>query len=160
MDAALFQTEVKLSKKLLFRIAWSYLGHSQDVEDVVQEAITIAWSKRNSLRDEKQFRPWLVQILCNQCKNMLRRRRKFSFFPLEEDTVLVDPPETDAPIIEALQTLKPELRMVITLYYVDGYSVRDISETMRIPQGTVQTRLQRARKHLKNSLLVEWEEQL
>ena len=70
MDAALFQTEVKRSKKLLFRIAWSYLGHSQDVEDVVQEAITIAWSKRNSLRDEKQFRPWLVQILCNQCKNM------------------------------------------------------------------------------------------
>ena len=158
MDALMFQAEVKRNEKLLFRIAWSYLIQAQDVEDVVQDALMIAWEKRDTLRNPDQFRPWISRIVTNQCINVLRKRRRFSFFPLEEDTVALEMPEAYSPLTEAMNRLKPDQRIVILLHYADGYSVQDISNLLGIPTGTVQTRLHRARKHLKKALQVEWEE--
>lgn len=50
MDAVTFQAEVKRIERLMYRVAWSYLGNTQDVEDAVQDAIVKAWEKRESLR--------------------------------------------------------------------------------------------------------------
>lgn len=157
MDALTFQAEVKQVQKLLFRIAWSYMGNLQDVEDVVQDAIGMAWAKRNTLRDESQFGAWISRILANRCKNVLRKRKLMSFFPLEEDSVTVDPPVIETPVEEALNSLAPELRLVMSLHYYDGYTIRQISELLGIPMGTIQTRLMRARNKLKEILSVEWE---
>ena len=158
VDAMTFQTEIQQIKNLLFRIAWSYMKNIQDVEDVVQDAIGIAWEKKDTLRDEKLFRPWLVRILCNQCKQVLRRRNKFSFFPLEEDTVTVEIPDAEISVQEAISQLKPETRLLMTLHYIDGYTMKEISEMLAVPQGTIQTRLMRGRNQLKTVLSVEWEE--
>lgn len=160
MDALTFQAEVKQVQKLLFRIAWSYMGNLQDVEDVVQDAISVAWAKRNTLRDINQFGSWISRILSNRCKNVLRKRKVLSFFPLEEDSVTVDPPAVELPVEEAVGSLKPELRLVVTLHYYDGYTMREISESLGIPLGTIQTRLMRARKQLKEILSIEWEGEL
>lgn len=59
MDAVTFQAEVKRIERLMYRVAWSYLGNNQDVEDAVQDAI-------ESLRRQEQFKPWLTRILVNQ----------------------------------------------------------------------------------------------
>jgi len=66
VDAVTFQAEVKRIEKLMYRVAWSYLGNNQDVEDAVQDAIVKAWEKRESLRRQEQFKPWLTRILVNQ----------------------------------------------------------------------------------------------
>lgn len=158
MDAVTFSAEVKRIEKLMYRVAWSYLGNNQDVEDAVQDAIVKAWEKQGSLRRQEQFKPWLTRILVNQCKNVLRKRREWSFFPLEEDTASVESPEDSVPLYEALQRLKPEQRIVMTLYYVDGYTMQEMADTLSIPLGTIKTRLHSARKQLKQILLVEWEE--
>ena len=84
MDALTFQAEIRRIEKLLYRIAWSYMGNNADAEDAVQDALIKAWEKRDSLRDLKQFRPWMARILTNQCKDLLRTRKKWSFCPLEE----------------------------------------------------------------------------
>lgn len=160
MDALAFQSEVKQVQKLLFRIAWSYMGNLQDVEDMVQDAISVAWEKHATLRDTKQFGVWISRILANRCKNVLRRRKVLSFFPLEEDSVAINPPAVEMPVEEAVKKLKPELRLVVTLHYYDGYTLREISESLGIPLGTVQTRIMRARIKLKEMLLVEWEGEL
>ena len=152
-----FQQEVRKVQKLLFRIAWAYMGNLQDVEDMVQDAIMIAWSKRNTLRDAKQFSAWIARILANQCKNTLRRRKILSFFPLEEDKAVTDELPVEAPVREAMKKLKPETQLLITLYYDDGYTMKEIAEILGVPLGTVQTRLMRARKRLKEILLIEWE---
>ena len=158
VDAMTFQTEVEQRKKLLFRIAWSYMKNIQDVEDVVQDAIGIAWEKKETLQDERLFKSWLARILCNQCKQVLRRRSKFSFFPLQDDTVTVEIPDPEISVQEAINKLKPEIRLLITLHYIDGYTMKEISEMLALPQGTIQTRLMRGRNQLKKVLSVEWEE--
>ena len=158
VDAVMFQAEIRRIEKLLYRIAWSYLGNNTDVEDAVQDALIKAWVKRSSLRDMKQFRPWMTRILMNQCKDLLRKRKKWSFYPLEDAAAQeVEPPEPDAPVLEAVKKLKPELSLVIILHYVDGYSIQDVASSLGIPESTVKTRMRSARKQLSRTLLVEWE---
>lgn len=159
MDAAIFQAQVKQIEKLLFRIAWSYLGNNQDVEDAVQDALIKAWEKQKTLRNPQHFNAWIARILVNQCKNTLRKRAKWSLFPLDEKTPSVFSPE-ETPVLEAVHRLKPEQRIVVTLFYLDGYSQQDIAKALHCPLSTVKARLYSARKQLKKILLVEWEEQI
>ena len=157
MDALMFQAEVRRIEKLLYRVAWSYMGNNADVEDAVQDALIKAWEKRDTLRDLKQFRPWMSRILTNQWKDLLRKRKKWNFYPLEDAAAKeAEPPEPEAPVLEAVKKLKPELGLLITLYYVDGYSVQDLAKTLGIPENTVKTRMRNARKQLGRTLLVEW----
>ena len=157
VEAELFQAEARRIEKLLFRVAWSYLDNDQDVEDAVQDALIKAWEKRNSLRDIRQFKPWMTRILSNQCKDMLRKRKRWSFFPLEEDTAQVEMPETENAVLEAMKKMKPELRIVMTLHFVDGYSIQEMTEALGIPSGTIKTRMRNARKQLGRTLLIDWE---
>lgn len=160
MDAAEFQLEVKRIEKLLFRIAWAYLGNNQDVEDAVQDSLVKAWEKQGMLRNQDQFKAWITRILVNQCKNLLRKRKKWSFYPLEEKTVQTELDGKDAPVLEAMNKLKPEQRVIVTLFYLDGYSQRDVAEILQCPVGTVKTRLHAAKNQLKKVLLIEWEEDI
>ena len=160
MDAVTFQTEAMRIEKLLYRVSWSYLKNDADCADAVQEALTRAWEKRNMLKSHDQFKPWLIRILTNQCKDMLRKRRRQSFYPLEEDTAAYPPPSGPSPIMEEIDHLRPEQRIVVMLHYVDGYSVTDISNALGLPQGTVASRLSLARRHLRKTLQVVWEESI
>ena len=157
MDALTFQTEVRRIEKLMYRVGMSYLGNNDDVADAVQDALAKAWEKRNHLKKLEQFKPWMMRILTNRCIDMLRKRKRISFFPLEDDTVVVDMPSPLSPVMEAISQLRPELRLVVTLHYVDGYSISEIAESLGIASGTVKTRLHAARKRLSHTLLVEWE---
>ncbi|MBQ8616492.1 MAG: RNA polymerase sigma factor [Clostridia bacterium] len=158
MDAVTFQFEAKRIEKLLYHVAWTYLGNNQDVEDAVQDALTKAWEKQGALRNQGYFKFWLTKILVNQCKDILRTRRRMSYYPLEEETVTVEFSAEESSVSEAMSQLKPEQRIVISLFYMDGYTQQDIAEMLGCPVGTVKTRLHSARKQLKKILLVEWEE--
>ena len=69
----------------------------------------------------------------------------------------MEPPEPDAPVLEAMRKLRPELNLIITLHYVDGYSIQEVASSLGIPESTVKTRMRSARKQLGRTLLVEWE---
>ena len=153
----MFQAEARRIEKLLYRIARSYLNDDQEAEDAVQDALIKAWEKRKTLRNIHQFQPWISRILSNRCKDILRKRKRWSFFPLEEDTVQVEMQETENAVLEAMKKLKPELRIIMTLHYVDGYSIQEMTEALGIPEGTVKTRMRSARKQLSKTLLVDWE---
>ena len=157
MDALTFQTEVRQIEKLMYRVGMSYLGNNDDTADAVQDALAKAWEKRNYLKKLEQFKPWMMRILTNRCIDMLRKRKRVSFFPLEETSVAIEPPSQESPVMEAISLLRPELRLVVILHYVDGYSVSEIAESLGIASGTVKSRLHLARKRLSHTLLVEWE---
>ena len=89
---------------------------------------------------------------------MLRKRRRQSFYPLEEDTAIYPPPGEPSLILEEIDHLTPEQRIVVMLHYVDGYSATEISNMLGLPQGTVKSRLLLARRHLRKTLQVTWEE--
>ncbi len=143
----------------MYRVSMSYLTNVEDAADAVQDTLTKAWEKRNILARPEQFKPWVMRVLVNQCKDVLRKRKRRSFYPLEEKVASMGPPAPQPPVMESINALKPELRTVIMLHYVDGYAVQEIAESLGIPLGTVKTRMRTARKRLQQTLLVEWEEE-
>ncbi|MEG2605298.1 MAG: RNA polymerase sigma factor [Clostridia bacterium] len=158
MDAVTFQAEAMRLEKLMYHVSYSILRNNEDCADAVQEALTRAWQKRGSLRSMERFRPWLMRILVNQCNDMLRKVKKRSFFPLQEDTVAIEPPQSPVPLQEALDSLKPEWRVVISLHYLEGYSIQEMSDMLAIPTGTIKTRMRFGRERLSILLREEWEE--
>lgn len=151
MDAVTFEQEATRHKRLLYHVAYTILRDNQDCADAVQEAMLKAWQHQHRLRDISLFRSWLVRILINTCNSMLKKRARMKLVPL--DNALTDSEKTDMlPLKEALDQLSPDLRLTIVLHYIGGFSVREISQMTKAPEGTVKTRLMYARQKLQTML--------
>ena len=130
----------------LYRIARSQLKNRADQEDAVQEALRKAWEHRERLRNEAVFRSWLIRILLNVCRDMHRRRKDTA--ALEEAIEAGKEEMTEHPLLDALYALPPQERSLIVLHHVEGVGIAELSSALRIPQGTVKSRLARARRML------------
>ena len=157
MDAVTFQTQALALERLMYHVSRSMLRIDADCADAVQEALTRAWQKRATLRSPDSFKPWLMRILVNTCNDMLRRR-KHQPLPVQEEQLAQEAGAGDPlSVWEAIDCLKPEWRMVILLYYLEGCTVSEIARMLSIPEGTVKSRLMYARKRLCTLLKEEWE---
>lgn len=138
----------------LYRVACAYLRREQDRLDAVQEALLHAWEARHKLRQEAYFKSWLTRIMIRECVNILRQQKRV--FPAES---LPEPasaePSGNPALRDAILALPRDLRIVIVLFYMEGYSTEEISRILRTPKGTVCSRLSRARKMLKDTLREE-----
>ena len=153
MNKQEFTRRVLAMEARLYRISCGMLQSYQDRLDAVQEAVTKAWANLPRLRREEFFETWLTRILINECHNIQNARKKT--VPL---SILPEPGyEDDAnkPLRDALLALDMNLRLPVLLFYVEGYRLREIAQILKIPEGTVKTRLTRAKKKLK--LLLEEE---
>ena len=157
MDAAAFQAKALQLERLMFHISWSMLGREPDCADAVQEALTRAWQRRDSLRNPEKFKPWLMRILVNTCNDILRQQKKQTLITDEELAREEAPASDPLSVREAIECLKPEWRTVILLYYLEGCSVGEIAQMLHIPQGTVKSRLLYARKRLCTLMKEDWE---
>lgn len=155
MDKQFFTDEVKKAERSLYRIARSYLPTDADAADAVQEALTRAWMKRADLRETAYFRTWLTRIVINACKDELKRKKRMRTTVEIPEQVPDTPAVPRDEICDALHTLGPKYRVPLTLFYLDGFSIRDISKLLFLPQGTVKNRLFRAKQKLRTYLQEE-----
>ncbi|WP_061995145.1 RNA polymerase sigma factor [Clostridium sp. ATCC 25772] len=136
----------------LYHVSKSILIHDQDCEDAVQGAILKAYNKLNKLKEEQYFKTWLVKILINECYSL--KRKQCSTVSYEEyfEFDKVDDKKDYSDLYLAIQNLPERIRITIVLYYVEGYSVKEIKKILKIPEGTVKSRLAKGRKLLKIKL--------
>jgi RNA polymerase sigma-70 factor, ECF subfamily len=154
LDAITFQTEAMKLEKLLYHISWSMLSNNEDCADAVQEALTRAWQKRDTLQSMRTFRPWLTRILYNVCVDILRTRKHLSNEPLDENLATDTRVSADGDeMLEALRRLSLEQRTAIVMHYWEGYKLREIADILQISINTVKSRLMYARMYLKQDLL-------
>ena len=153
VDARTFQTEALKIEKLLYHISYAMLRNESDCEDAVQEALLRAWQKRGTLRDMAAFRSWLCRIVANTCTELLRRKQRTTLTDIPEE---MPAPQSDAidhmAVMDALAELTPQMRVCMTLHYLDGWRVPEIAQMLDIPEGTVKTRLMHARKRMETLL--------
>ena len=153
MTAIEFSNQVLLIEPMLYRVAYGLLLNRTDCADAVQEALLRAWEKRHTLKDESLFRTWLTRILINECYTLLRRRKRA--IPLDEVPEPVAPPDADRELHDAIAHLDKKLRLPVVLHYMEGYSVGEVADMLRLPAGTIKTRLFKARKILRLQLIDE-----
>ena len=150
MTQAEFTGRVVAMQDTLYRISTTLLRQQCDREDAVQGAIEKALRGRERLRDDRALEKWLARILINECYALLRRRKR--------ETLLEDLPERETEsdanpdLYRLFTSLAEKYRLPMVLYYVEGYTVEEIAHMLRMPKGTLKSRLYRGRKLLRGSL--------
>lgn len=152
MNKETFTANVLEAESTLYHVSKSILIHDEDCEDAVQEAILKAYDKIDTLKKEQYFKTWLVKILINECYDL--KRKEYPQVSYEEcfESANADDGEDYRELYSAIQNLPDCIRITIVLYYVEGYSVKEIKQILGIPIGTVKSRLAKGRKSLKIKL--------
>ncbi len=144
-----FVAEVRDMERMLYRVARGYLHSADECADAVQEALCKAWNKRHTVTTE-HFRPWLTRIVINECHNIGRRKKHVQPMAEVELKRPVGAPSFD--LTDELSMLPERLRTPLLLRYLEGFPLDDIAKILRLPVGTVKSRLYTARKALRLEL--------
>lgn len=140
--------------KRVYRLAMVLMGNISDAEDVTQTVFLKAWEKKPDFRDSDHEIAWILTTTRNQCKDMHKsfyRRKRTDLENAPEPQVTLET-QMDSEIWEALQSLTEKYRMVLYLYYYEGYSVRELSVILGRRESTLQTQLATGRKQMKSLL--------
>lgn len=141
----------------LLRLATTLLGNQTDGEDAVQQTLVNMFNAIGRFRGESTLKTWLTRILINQVSKMRRQRATRMTLSLEVDGAVpptapgdaVASASAKADLAEMLSALSPEHRDILVLRELEGLSYKEIAAALGVPQGTVESRLFRAREQLR-----------
>lgn len=145
----------------LYRSARFLVEIPSDAEDLVQEVYLEAWKSFHRFQAGTNCRAWLFKIMFHRLHHLRRRwikaAKEISFAnPGVEDHLMADPPVPqeiqDEEILQALSKLSLEFREVVLMADVEEFTYKEIAETLKIPVGTVMSRLSRGRRSLREEL--------
>ncbi len=141
----------------VFRYAYRLCGCSSTAEDIAQEVFLRAFRHMHQLRDPAATRGWLLVIARNEFVRWCRKSAASGVSIDPRDCEL--PAEVEEPLLDrsewvadALRQLPEEFRLVLLMYYFEELSYAEIAEHLKIPIGTVMSRLSRGRGHMKTAL--------
>ena len=161
-----FESLMGSLESLVWRVCWHYTGSREDASDCAQETMIRIWRGLPSFRSGCVFETWVYRVAANCCLDFLRRRKKEAGTPLEPLMEQgFDPPDpspgTEAQVLrneeyarlrQAVADLPEEQRDALVLTQLEGKSYADVSEMLGVTEGTVKSRVNRARTRLKSIL--------
>lgn len=142
---------VKENADIFYRYAYSVLLNRQDAEDAVSETMLKAFEHLDDLKHLHKMKNWMFQILANNCKTLLAKRLPVSD-AIHEYTENPQNREEYMDLHDCIYHMEPKFREVILLYYFGDLKTREIAQILNISEGTVKSRLSRARDKLKKHL--------
>jgi len=140
------------SEDTMYHVAKTLLQSDADCGDAIQEAIVKAFSKVHTLKKDSYAKTWLIRIVINECYAVMRREKRV--VSLEAYTMEEQAKEREdySDLYEAVSRLPKEMRLSVTLYYMEGYSVKEIAAMMDTTESAVKNRLARARSRIRLDL--------
>lgn len=170
-DVEAFEKLIDSYQKKVFNIALRMLGNYDDAGDAAQEVFLRAYKSIKGFKEQSLFSTWIYTITKNVCLDELRKRKGRKLVYIDEEIKVQDnevkmqiEDDTPTPDIEAekneikqvieesMKLLSEEHRMIIILRDMQGFSYEDISTILNCPEGTVKSRINRARQALKKIL--------
>lgn len=138
---------------ILYRIAYSYMNHKEDAEDVIQEVFTKYMCGFHLYRNEEHKKAWLIRVTINQCHDAIRKNRYRIHAPLEEvKEVAGQENEILQELRETLNHLPNKYKDIVLLHYLEGYTVEEVSHMLGLSNSAVKMRLRRSREWMKKEL--------
>lgn len=156
-DAVAFETLVEAYHGDMARVAYGICGDRSLAEDAVQAAWTIAWRRLRTLRDVERIRPWLVSVVANEARHLVRRRRLGRVVEIEltEPAGATPDPSDEIDLVDlgtALRRLSPDDRALVILRYGLGLESAEIGTMLGISASGARTRLGRLVGRLRKEL--------
>lgn len=142
-----FTRLMKSQMQNMYKTAGAILINDEDIADAVSETILACWENIKSLKEDRFFKTWMTRILVNKCNDIIRKKQYYLDYDMPEEPYN-DTGFENAEWKEALNTISEKYRLVMVLYYIEGFNTGDISGILDIPEGTVRSRLARGREQL------------
>ncbi len=135
----------------VYRICFSFMKNKADTEDMVQDTFLRLMKSGPEFQSEKHEKAWLIVTAANLCKDSLRKawRKNESIDDLPE---MAGEDSLHNSVLDAILTLPRDQKLAVFLYYYEGYSTAEIAKILGCRQGTVRSRLHRARDALRTNL--------
>ena len=148
-----FDRLMQTQMQRMYRIAIAMLQNEEDAADAIQETVLRCWEKIGQLKSTAYFQTWLTRILINQCKDILRSRKRFVLTEdMQELSGMPHMTQEDAysnvEWKQIMSSLDEKYRIVLELYYMEGFSTKEIADMLHITDMNVRSRMVRARKQL------------
>ncbi|MBQ3488171.1 MAG: RNA polymerase sigma factor [Clostridia bacterium] len=142
---------VETYSDMLLRIALNRVRSIPAAEDIVQTVFERLMRRRPIFESREHEKAWLIRTAVNLCLSDLRAESRHGELPLDEN-IAAAYGEDSFEVVDAVQTLPVQDRYAVYLYYYEGYGVKEIGHLLKEPEGTISSRLSRARKKLKTIL--------
>ena len=165
-DQDAFAALVTRHQRYVYNLAYRLLRDTNEAEDLAQEAFLRVWKGLSAFRGGAKFTTWLYRIVTNLCYNRLNKLRRqlldvsvdeynpaLSLSPAKEPPAVLEAAEKNAFLHQQVAALPAKYQLVISLFYLQGFSYQEMAQVLDLPLGTVKTHLFRARKRLKQRLL-------
>ena len=138
---------------MVYRVALNGCKNKYDADDVVQNTFIKLLKCKKQFDNDEHVRNWLIRVAVNECNSLWNSswRKKVTSLDEREDEPAFTTPEKSE-LYDLVMKLPPKYRQVVYLYYYEEFSVKEVAEMVKISETAVQTRLQRARKKLKDQL--------
>lgn len=159
-DESAFGLLVQKYRRAAYAVAYSVTGSHEDAEDAAQESFLVALERLEECRSPERFAGWLMTIVRNRSRNLVRREslRETDPVPLSASTGLPTPDretersELQTALLEALGGLPEVQREIVLLHDLEGWKHREIADRLGLPSGTVRSHLHFARRALRDAL--------
>jgi len=156
-DEIAFTNLIMLINDDLYKIAKSRITNETDIEDAIQETMIETYKSIKKLNEPRKFKKWIIKILINKCNRIYRRKYKKDISVEEYEYSLnklecnnISEVEDELNFYDIIKILNYEERIVMILYYMQEYTVKEIKEILKMNQNTIYTHLHRARQKLRN----------
>lgn len=143
----------------LYRIAEIRLDNKEDIFDVIQETIITAFNSINKLKKNEYFKTWIIRILINKCNKVYREKHKRKVISLEELENSKEPSLYNIDKIDEIidfnficRNLEYEDKIIISLYYMERFTDKEIGKILNIKESTITTKRMRAKQKIKELL--------
>ncbi|MEG2892428.1 MAG: sigma-70 family RNA polymerase sigma factor [Clostridium sp.] len=150
-DGKAYVTLVKEYEITLYKIASKMLGNNEDVSDALQESITIGFEKISTLKTPEYFNSWICRILINVCNKIRNQNNKVVDIEEFNPGSSSEGGYEQVEFKEALGSININYRTCLILYYIGGFSIKEISSYLGEPEGTIKSRLSRGKALLRDS---------
>ena len=141
---------LRIYEKDMYLLAKYMVKDEELVKDAVQDTILRVYERIEYLKNDDSFKFWLLKILGNKCRDILKNDKNIIYLDVQIEEGYRDKGYDEIEIKSCIEKLNESQREIITLYYFNELTYKEISEIMNIPEGTVKSKLSRAKEYLGN----------
>lgn len=137
---------------LILRLSYTYLKETEDAKDICQTVFLKFLEKPRAFDSPDHEKAWIIRSAINACKDVLKSHWRKTTVALDAASRVPAPEVPESSLLAALDLLPPKYRVVIYLYYYEGYAAKEIAEILERPTATINTQLSRGRAQLRTVL--------
>ena len=146
--------------KTMFNVAFRIVGKNDLAEEIIQDCFLKAFKKLDDFSGDVTFGAWLKKIVVNKSITELNKSKKVIIEPIDENYDFVEIPENEIEFssikaekaLQMLQELKTNYKIILTLFFIEGYDLEEITTILNISYENARTMMSRAKQSLRNKM--------